>query len=106
MIKIIMISKRNCMNINSLNERLIHVEWNDKSDSTYLSDLVLLVNNSNFLMDLITESTKQKIQILEIKNKEIETGIICNLIIKVKNKEELEHFKNQITKFKDIKIME
>ena len=100
------IHKRNCMNINSLNERLIHVEWNDKSDSTYLSDLVLLVNNSNFLMDLITESTKQKIQILEIKNKEIETGIICNLIIKVKNKEELEHFKNQITKFKDIKIME
>ena len=68
--------------------------------------MVLLVNNSNFLMDLMSEATKLKIHISEMRNKETENGIICKLTVKVKNKEELKHFKNQINKFKNVKIME
>jgi len=100
------IHKNNCANIKTNQDRLINVEWNYEVENTYLSDLTLLINNSNFLMDLITESTKEKILITEMRNKETENGTLCNLTIKVKNKDELEHFKNQISKFKNIKIME
>jgi len=100
------IHKSNCPNANNNTDRLINVEWNINSDSTYLTDLVLLVNNPNFLMDLISESTKQKIHIVEIRNKDTDKGTICNLTIKVKDINELEHFKNQLVKFKYVKIME
>ena len=100
------IHKDTCINIKNINDRLIKVEWNYESDGTYLTDISLLVNNNNFLMDLMSEVTKEKIHIAEMKNKETDDGIICNLTIKVKNKEELERFKNQLSKFKNVKIME
>lgn len=100
------VHKKNCSNINSLEDRLIKVEWNNEVENTYLSDISILVNNTNFLMDLITESTKEKIHIVEMKNKDTDSGIICNLTVKVKNKDELEHFKNQIAKFRNVKVME
>ena len=100
------VHKKDCININNNQDRLIHVEWNYESDGTYITSINLLVNNPSFLMDLITESTKEKIMIVEMKNKETDKGTICNLTVKVKNKEELEHFKNQIAKFRNVKIME
>lgn len=100
------IHKCNCYNVLEKSERLINVEWNLNSDGTYLSDITLLVNNHNFLMDLMSEITKMKIHIAELKNKDTDNGMICNLTIKVKDKDELEHFKNQIAKFKNVKIME
>ena len=100
------IHKENCSNIKNIKDRLINVEWNFESDGTYLTDINFLVNDNNFLMDLMSEATKEKIHISEMKNKETEEGIICKLTIKVKNKEELERFKNQLSKFKNIKIME
>ena len=33
-------------------------------------------------------------------------GLRCNLTIKVKNIEELEKFKNQVRKFKNVKVIE
>jgi len=100
------IHKDNCVNVKNNSDRLIKVEWNYESDGTYLTDISLIVNNTNFLMDLMSEATKEKIHIAEMKNKETDDGIICNLTIKVKNKEELERFKNQLAKFKNVKIME
>lgn len=100
------IHKSNCQNISNLNNRLIDVKWNENTDNTYLTDIVILVSKENYLMDLITESTKEKIQIVEMHNKETEAGTICNLTIKVKDKYELEHFKNSLAKYRSIKIRE
>jgi len=100
------VHKCNCVNVKNNPDRLINVSWNLEVENTYLSDITLLVNNQSFLMDLITESTKEKIHIVEMRNKETENGTICNLTVKVKNKDELEHFKNQIAKFRNVKIME
>lgn len=100
------VHKKNCYNIKNNHDRLINVEWNNETGNTYYTEISVLVNNSNFLMDFITESTKQKIQIFEIKNKEIDSGTVCNILVKVKDKNELSHFKNQIAKFKNVQIME
>lgn len=98
------IHKSDCPNIKDSN-RLINVEWNYNSENTYLSDVHLYVNNPNYLMDLITETTKENIRIIEMHNKDVDDGIISIITIKVKNKEELEHFKNQITQYKGIKLI-
>ena len=100
------IHKKECSNLMGCSERLIEVTWNKDVLGTYLTDLTILVNNNKFLTDLIGESTKAKILITEMKNKETDNGTVCNITIRVKNKAELEHFKNQLAKFKNIKIME
>jgi hypothetical protein len=56
-------------------------------------------------MDLITETTKESIKIVEMHNKEVDNGLLCNITIRIKNKDELEHFKNQISKYKGIKVL-
>ena len=99
------IHKKNCKNILGIKDRLIDVEWNYDSDNTYLTDIELLINNSNYLMDLITETTKESIKIVEMHNKEVDNGLLCNITIRIKNKDELEHFKNQISKYKGIKVL-
>ena len=63
-----------------------------------------IVNKENFLMDLISEATKLKIQIVDMHNKEIDDGMICNLVIKVKDKDELEHFKNSLNKYRSVEV--
>ncbi len=102
----ISVHKSNCPNILNESKRLIKVEWNEKTNNEYMTHLALQVSNSNFLMDLITEATKEGIHIVEMHNKDIDNGMICNLIIKVKNKEELSHLKNSLSKYKNIKVME
>ena len=82
------------------------MDWNFDSDNMYLSDITLIVNNNNFVLDLMSEATKEKIHISEMRNKEIEDGIICKITVKVKNKYELERFKNQIAKFRKVKIID
>ncbi len=100
------IHKKNCPNIISSGSRLIKVEWNYETENTYLTDISIITSNSNFLVDLITEATKQKIHVEEIKNKETTFGTECKVTVKVKDKEELEHFKNQLRKYKGIEIGE
>lgn len=100
------VHKKNCVNVNGINERLINVQWNENADNTYLTSISILINNSNIMIDLITEATKLKISIVEMHNKDIDEGIICDLTIKVHNKDELEHFLNCLNKYKNIRVME
>ena len=100
------IHKKDCINIHGINNRLIDVHWNINSNNTYITDLVLHIKSEKFLMDLITCATKEHIQIVDMHNKDIDNGLICNISIKVQNKDELEHFKNSLNKYKNIKVME
>ena len=102
----ISIHKSNCPNISGINNRLIDVKWNDNANNTYLTDMTLLIKNSKLLMNVVTEATKLKIHILEMHNKDTEDGFIYDLTIRVQNKEELEHFKNSLNKYRNIKVME
>ena len=56
-------------------------------------------------MDLITEATKEKIHIVEMHNKDSEHGILCNLTFKVKNRNEINHLINSLSRYKYIKVV-
>ncbi len=102
----IKVHKKNCPNISSSKDRIINISWNEQANNTYYANLNILVNKNDFLADLIALATKEKISIAELKNKDTDNGVICELLVKVNNKDELDHFKREINKFKNIKVME
>ncbi len=102
----IKVHKKDCPNIRNSKERIIDISWNEKANNTYYANLNILVNRNNFLADLIALATKEKIIITELKNKDTDNGIICELLIKVNNKDELDRFKSKVNKFKNVKVME
>ncbi len=101
------IHKKNCPNVTDKDNRIIPVSWNNDSDSTYITMISLYVANQAFLVDLVNEAAKEKITIIEIKNKDMDNGTtLCNLTIKVKDKEALDHFKRQLESFKNVEVKE
>ncbi len=103
----ISVHKRNCPNIKDANLRLIDISWNKDADNTYYTNVELLVSqNKNYLADLIALATKEKITIAEFKNKEVENGTVCELLVKVNNKDELDRFKSKVNKLKNVKVRE
>lgn len=87
----ITVHKKNCPNIIDKQERTIEVKWNDKSESTYLTDLFIETdNNKNYLSDIIATFTKRNVHIDSFKAKEFTNRYIYEVTIKVKNKEEVE----------------
>ncbi len=101
------VHKSTCNNVIHKEDKLIKVEWNPNCNNTYYSIVkIISTNNSNFLMDLISESTRMKIAIAEIKNHDTDEGVICTVMVRVKDKDELDKFKKQIAKFKGIEVMD
>ncbi len=99
------IHKKNCPNVTDKDDRIIPVSWNNDSDSTYITMISLYVANQSFLVDLVNEAAKEKITIIEIKNKDMDNGTtLCNITIKVKDKEALDHFKRQLESFKNVEV--
>ncbi len=101
----ISVHKKNCPNIKDSNLRLIDISWNPLANNSYYTNITMLVNNNNFLADLIALATKEKITIAEFKNKDIDNGTICELLVKVNDKEELDRFKNKLSRFKNVEVI-
>lgn len=93
-----------CPNVNNNSERIINVEWNMNTDNAYLTDIELISTSNNFLVDVMTEATKENITIMEVRNKELDNGISSTITVKVKGRDELDHFKNILSRYKEIKV--
>ena len=86
----ITVHRSDCANIVSPTERLIEVEWNNNSNSSYLTDLFIEAdNNKNYLTDIIAAFTKRNLYIDSFKTKEYEKSYLYEITLKVNNKEEL-----------------
>ncbi len=100
------VHKKDCPNAKMKEERIIKVEWNDNSTNSYLTTINVRINTTDNLTDIIEEAIREKLSIVEIKNNEIDHTLYSKITIKVKNKEELDNFKNHIKSFKNIELME
>ena len=86
----ITIHKKNCPNITSKTDRLIEVAWNMQNETTYLTDLYVLVDNDkNYLSDVIATFTKRNLNIESIKINEYPQSSEYEFSFKVKNTEEI-----------------
>lgn len=88
----IAVHKKDCPNIkNSI--RLIDVEWNMESESSYLTDLTIkVIKGKNQLLDIITKASQKDVYIESVKTIEEVDSTIFAVTIKTTNASQLESF--------------
>lgn len=92
----ITVHKKDCINIKDITERLIEVSWNDcKQDEAkfYISKITIYTNGiENNILDIVTKATVRGISISSINEINKNDRICYDLILKVKNKTDLDNF--------------
>ena len=99
----ITVHKKECANIQDLNERLIDVKWNDRNenDKKYISHIKVFTNETKTsLMDIVAKATSRNIQMTSINEKSINDRIVYDLLIRVSSKEDLDLFINDLEMLK------
>ena len=91
------VHKKTCVNMKGIDTRIISVSWNMDSDNSYISKLKIYTNDSNNnLLDIVTKASLKNVIVTSINefNKDDKTGY--NVSIKVKNKKDLDDFKESV----------
>ncbi len=84
---------KKCPNMVKLRERLIEVNWNYEKEGNYLVEIVVEVELGNYDFSLLmTKATTCGVFIEGMKTKEKDSFFCYELLLRVKNKLELEHF--------------
>lgn len=92
----ITVHKKSCVNMREIKDRLIDVEWNNKNDTEdkkYNSKLTIETNGlNNKLLDIVTKATQRNVTVSSINEVTRNNNLYYDLIVKVKNKEDLDNF--------------
>ena len=88
----IAVHKKDCPNIKS-STRLIDVEWNMNSESSYLTDLTIkVIKGKNQLLDIITKASQKDVYIESVRTIEEADSTVFAVTIKTTNASQLENF--------------
>lgn len=105
----ITVHKKDCPNVQDLNERLIDVRWNDGKASTekkYISHIKIFTNdNKTSLMDIVAKATSRNISMTSINEKNVNDILVYDLLIKVSSKEDLDLFINDLEMLKYVDLV-
>lgn len=91
----ITIHKSDCPNIKDVDERLIDAYWNNEISQKYLTT-ILVRSMNNVLLDIVSKSTNNNINIQSINSYTSEDNFLYELTINVINKEKLDKFIREI----------
>ncbi len=88
------VHRKDCKMVDESNERIIDVSWNTNQLDKYTTNIKVYIDSSNdHLIDIISLATKSDINITSINNKGlIKNEEVYELLLKVKNKENLDKF--------------
>lgn len=92
------IHRKDCKMIDINGERIISAEWNDVVSDKYITNVRIYIDSSNdHLVDIISVATKSDVIVSSINNKgNNKDSDIYDLVCKVKNKESLDKFMNDL----------
>lgn len=92
-----------CPNVESLNERIIDVHWNEKTTKRYPTTILVHASEEkNVLMDIIAKTSNNDINVESIKNIETSDNHLYHITILVDSKEKLIKFMNDINSIPNI----
>lgn len=96
----ITVHKKDCINVKDMTTRLIDVEWNEHKDDDvkqYASKITILTNGiNNSLVDIVAKATVRNINVTNMSEIKRNGNIMYDLLLKVKNKDDLEQFINDL----------
>ena len=91
------VHKKSCVNMKGIDTRLISVSWNMNSDNSYISKLKIYTNESkNNLIDIVTKASLKNVIVSSINEFNKDNNIGYNVVVKVKNIDDLEDFKESV----------
>ena len=103
----ITVHRSNCLNIKNEVKRIIDVKWNLNSENTYLTNIIVKVDNSkNRLLDVIAVCSSKNIYVDTIKTKEEINFTTYKLTIKVNNSSELDSLLVNLNNLNYVKVAE
>ena len=102
------IHRKDCKMIDINGERIISAEWNDVVSDKYITNVRIYIDSSNdHLVDIISVATKSDVIVSSINNKgSNKDSDIYDLVCKVKNKENLDKFMNDLNSLNFISKVE
>jgi GTP diphosphokinase / guanosine-3',5'-bis(diphosphate) 3'-diphosphatase len=96
------VHKTDCHNVKNLSQRLIDVEWNTfGTDKLFSTNLIIKTNSlNNHVLDIVTAASVRGVSISSIKDVVNNNSVDYDLVVKVKNKNDLSLFIENLTNLK------
>ena len=100
----ISIHRKDCPNANLYSDKLVEVSWNENAQNLYYAALLIKISNEkNILSDIIAVITKDNTSIPSIDNQNDHN---YKIVLKVKDREELNKIINQIQRLRYVQRVE
>lgn len=95
-----------CKNIADIEERIIHVKWNENIDKKFPTDLMIHTIGGDNLLDIITIASSYNIQIDSISTLNKSDYKVYNVTVLVKDSSILNKFINSVSELNYVKKIE
>ena len=94
------VHRANCPNIEGKTERFVDVSWNNIGGFYYTGVRVETDIQKNYLLDIISKATAKNLYIDSFKTRNDQTITYYDIIVKVKNKDQLDDFITSLYSYK------
>lgn len=96
-----------CPNVSLSDEKSVDVKWNNDTKNKYETEVIVYTNsNKNIILDLIQTTINNGLQADNINIINKGNKNVYSVIVRVSNKEEVEHLEKEYKKLKDVTIAE
>ena len=99
----ISIHRKNCLNINDMDDRVISANWNTKIKNKYYSDIVIYTNTKdNKIVDIVQTSASMNIQIESINLLNKSDKNIYSLEVVISSLDEMNKYLKELRKIQNV----
>lgn len=99
----ISIHRKNCLNINDMDDRVISASWNTKIKNKYYSDIVIYTNTKdNKIVDIVQTSASMNIQIESINLLNKSDKNIYSLEVIISSSDEMDKYLKELRKIQNV----
>ena len=99
----ISIHRKNCLNVNDMDDRVINANWNTKIKNKYYSDIVIYTNTKdNKIVDIVQASASMNIQIESINLLNKSDKNIYSLEIIISSIDEMDKYLKELRKIQNV----
>lgn len=99
----ISIHRKNCLNVNDMDDRIISANWNTKIKNKYYSDIVIYTNTKdNKIVDIVQTSASMNIQIESINLLNKSDKNIYSLEVVISSLDEMNKYLKELRKIQNV----
>ena len=99
----ISIHRKNCLNVNDMDDRVISADWNTKIKNKYYSDIVIYTNTKdNKIVDIVQTSASMNIQIESINLLNKSDKNIYSLEVVISSIDEMNKYLKELRKIQNV----